>query len=231
MVIFGGGHDRRRMEALAQEFSRRSNRPLWGWRDSNPAPCLAIDMSGPEQVLITIQESQFVLFLDDGERGSIPARQLLGHREERVEAVVDRFVDTLRHFGRHLHSRGDRRFRRFVEFDMYVAETFGDAAGELEAALLLGKDAWDHLPDNPTTLNPLVSVADRHRKPKLKAAIRVTQGHASLALAQRGEDPRFTLDQARMYFDLALDVIDTVPGGYDALKADVHKTLREKFPR
>ena len=230
MALFGGTQERRRMEELARAFSNRSNRALWGWRDTKPAPTLSIDMSGPEQVLVTVQEKQFVMYLDDGARGSIPARQLLGHYDERAETVIDRFVDTLRHYGRELHGRGDRRFWRFVEFDMYVAETFSDAEGEADALLLLAKDAWDNLADNPTTLDKLVSAADRLGRPRLKAALRATQGRITLAIAHRGDDARFTFDKARTYFNLALDTIEDIPAGYDSLKSAVEKTLREDFP-
>lgn len=228
--FLSSGRSRRAMEEFARELSRRSNQPIWGWIDSKPAPSLTIDRGGPERVLVTIQDDAFVLFLDDGAAGSIPARQTLGRIGEAVDMLPPRFVDTLRAYGRELQRRGNPRFRRFIEFDMLVAETFSDGEGEREALLILAKDAYDNPPDNPTTLNGLVSRADAFGALRLKALLRATQGRSTLAIVKRGDDNRFTYSGARSYFELALEIVDTIPEGYESLRNSINSTLRTEFP-
>ena len=218
------------MEEFARELSRRSSQPIWGWINSKPAPSLTIDRGGPERVLVTVQDDTFVLFLDDGAAGSIPTRQTLGRVGEAVDGLPPRFVNTLRAHSRELQRRGDPSFRRFVEFDMLVADALGDVEGEREALLVLAKDAYDSPPENPTTLNGLVARADEFGALRLKALLRATQGRSTLAIAKRGDDSRFTFSGARSYFELALEIVDTIPEGYDSLRNAIHSTLQREFP-
>src|SRR3546814_21032810 len=100
------------MEECARELSSRSNQLVWGWINSKPAPSLTIDRGGPERGLVTVQNDTFVLFLDDGEAGAIPARQTLGRVREAAAGLHPRFVNTLRARRRELARRGRPEDRR-----------------------------------------------------------------------------------------------------------------------
>jgi hypothetical protein len=75
-----------------------------------------------------------------------------------------------------------------------------------------------------------VSRADAFGALRLKALLRATQGRSTLAIVKRGDDNRFTYSGARSYFELALEIVDTIPEGYESLRNSINSTLRTEFP-